>query len=264
MRYYLAKLVIILILISPMAAEAGNIDCLAIREGDRYLVKDGENCDVRYSPASTFKIVLAVIGFESGILKDENRPVWHSEKPVSFLSDYWSGDKAPLTWMRYSIVWYSQSLTSNLGMKAFQKYIDLLNYGNRDLSGNEGQNDGLTQAWLSSSLKISPYEQLDFVEKLAQEKLDVSKDSQKKAKNLIRLFEESMLTNGWNLYGKTGTDVDRKTGERRGYFVGFATKQERLISFVTHASGEKDSRIGGVFAKGSFMSNKRARELFEE
>lgn len=263
MKHPLTKLTIILTFIS-LSAKAETIDCLAVREGNKYLIIEGKNCDVMYSPASTFKIPLAVIGFESGILKDENRPVWHSKKPVDFLFDYWSGDKTPLTWMKYSIVWYSQELTSKLGQKTFQKYVNLLNYGNKDLSGNEGQNDGLTQAWLSSSLKISSLEQLDFIEKLAQEKLDISKESQKKTRNLIHLFEESLLTNGWILYGKTGTDVDRKTSERRGYFVGFATKQKRLVSFVIHISGEIDSKVGGIFAKRDFINNKRVKKLFEE
>lgn len=50
---------------------------------------------MQYSPASTFKIPLAVIGFESGILKDENNPIWKTKEPVDFLQDYWVGEKTP-------------------------------------------------------------------------------------------------------------------------------------------------------------------------
>lgn len=229
-------------------ANAETIDCFIVKEGEKFLTKEGKNCDVQYSPASTFKLPLAVIGFESGILKDENHPIWQAKEPPTFLRDYWSGDKTPATWMRYSIVWYSQMLTTKLGEKNFQKYVDRLNYGNRDLSG------GLTAAWLSSSLKISPNEQIIFIDALAKNELPFSKNSQMQVKNLARLFEESMLSDGWDIYGKTGTDVDFVSGERRGYFVGFSIKNDRLIDFVIHISGEKNSPISGIYAKKIAMN----------
>lgn len=230
-------------------SKAEMIDCFIAREGKNYLIKEGNDCLTRYSPASTFKIPLAVIGYETKFLKDENHPIWKSEKPVTKLQDYWSGAKTPLSWMKYSVVWYSQILTTKLGMERFQNYINKLNYGNRNLAGNNGLNDGLTESWLSSSLLISPFEQVAFIEKLAKNQLPFSKEAQMKTKNLIRLFEESILSDEWVIYGKTGTDVDRKTGERRGYFVGFATKGKRLVSFVIHITGKVDSRTGGLSSK---------------
>jgi len=233
-----------------VSAQTNNmVDCFIVKEETKYLINEGENCNTRYSPASTFKIPLALIGYESGILKDENHPIWKSEKPITFLKDYWSKEKTPASWMRYSIVWYSQMLTTKLGIKNLQKYIDKLNYGNRDLSGNAGMNDGLTQSWLSSSLLISPLEQINFIELLAKNDLPFSKKSQMETKNLIRLFDESLLSNGWILYGKTGTDIDKKTGERRGYFVGFGTKDKRIISFAIHTSADKNSKVSGIYSK---------------
>ncbi len=230
------------------SAHAEKIDCFIVKEGEKYLIKEGKNCDTRYSPASTFKVPLAVIGFESGILKDENHPIWKSTEPVTSFVDYWGGEKTPLAWMRYSVVWYSQMLTKKLGEKKFQEYVDRMNYGNRDLSG------GLTEAWLSTSLKISPNEQIYFIEDLAQNKLPFSKEAQIQAKNLARLFEESQLSNGWTIYGKTGTDIDKTSLDRSGYFVGFATKDDRLIAFVSHVSDKKDSRTKGIYAKKLAMN----------
>lgn len=123
-----------------------------------------------------------------------------------------------------------------------------MNYGNRDLSG------GIAEAWLSSSLKISPNEQISFIEFLAKNQLNFSKSAQMQAKNLIRLFEESNLSSGWGIHGKTGTDVDRVSGERRGYFVGFATKDDRLVSFVIHMSNEKNSQMSGIYVKKIAMN----------
>ena len=248
MRYLFTA--IFVLLSSPFSfANAESLDCFLVKEGGNYLVQEGKNCDVRYSPASTFKIALAVIGYDSKILKDENHPIWQSPKSLTFLQDYWAGEKSPTSWMRFSIVWYSQELTKKLGAKKFQNYVDNFDYGNRDLSGNPGLNDGLTESWLSSSLLISPNEQISFIEKLAKNQLPVSQKAQIKAKNILRLFEESQMSNGWTLYGKTGSPVDRITGDRAGYFVGFATKNERLISFVVHISGDKNSNVKGIKSK---------------
>ncbi|HVQ14880.1 MAG TPA: penicillin-binding transpeptidase domain-containing protein, partial [Vicinamibacterales bacterium] len=40
------------------------------------LVRTGNRCDERLTPASTFKIPLSLIGFDSGILTDAARPAW--------------------------------------------------------------------------------------------------------------------------------------------------------------------------------------------
>ena len=37
-------------------------------------------CDRRVSPASTFKVPLALIGYDAGILQDEFNPVWDWQK----------------------------------------------------------------------------------------------------------------------------------------------------------------------------------------
>ncbi len=235
--------------LTSLSAKAQAIDCFIVKEGTNYLINQGGNCDTQYSPASTFKIALALIGYESGILKNENHPIFKAKEPPKYMSEYWSGENTPLTWMKYSTVWYSQIITTKLGIKNFQKYVDQLDYGNKDLSGDATLHNGLTQSWLSSSLQISSSQQINFIEKLATNKLPFSQKSQIKTKILLQLYEESRLSDGWNLYGKTGTDVDSKTGERKGYFVGFGTKEDRMISFVIHISDEQNSKAGGIYAK---------------
>jgi beta-lactamase class D len=239
----------LLSVLSPQLYAAQTIDCIIVKKGNEFLLKEGKSCDVRYSPGSTFKIALSVMGFESGILKDDNHPIWHSKEPVKFLKAYWDGDKTPSSWMRYSVVWYSQILTTKLGMKKFQSFVDQFDYGNRDLSGNPGENDGLIRSWISSSLLISPSEQINFIEKLARNQLPASKESQVKTKNLMRLYDESVSSDNWEIYGKTGTDIDKKTKEHRAYFVGFAERNGEIISFVSHLSDPEDKTLYGLNAK---------------
>lgn len=54
--------------------------------------------------------------------------------------------------------------------------------GNQDTSGDKGKNNGLTHSWLSSSLEISPEEQIDFLQKLLDNKLPVSLKSHEMTK----------------------------------------------------------------------------------
>jgi beta-lactamase class D len=233
-------------------ANADTIDCLLVKKGNKILIEEGKDCHTLYSPNSSFKIPLAIIGFESGILKGRHSPIWEPQKPVTFLQYYHDGEQSPSSWMRFSVVWYSQILTQKLGIKKFQEYVDKLGYGNQDLSGDEGQNNGLTDSWLTSSLKITPLQQLAFIEKLAKNQLPFSKSSQIKTKDLIKLMEESSRSNWWSMHGKTGSSDFDKSNRKEGYFVGFAEKNGEIISFVIHMSGkdgDKKSQAGGIHAK---------------
>jgi beta-lactamase class D len=114
--------------------------------------------------------------------------------------------------------------------------VKRLGYGNQDLSGDAGQNNGLTAAWLSSSLLISSEQQAAFLEKLIVDQLPVGLDAHRKTRNI--LFRE-VLHKGWKLYGKTGSgrQLDaqgHKTDLQHGWFVGWITKNERTIVFVYH------------------------------
>jgi len=254
-------------LISTFAKiNAQTIDCIIVKKGEQLLIKEGENCNTAYSPNSTFKIPLAVMGFESSVLKTAHNPVWKPQKPVTYLKQYHNHEQSPSSWMRFSVVWYSQILTQKLGMKTFQNYVNKFNYGNKNLSGDEGKNNGLTDSWISSSLTITPFEQIAFIEKLAKNELPVSQKAQEKTKDLTKLVEESLHTNGWSLYGKTGAADFDKTNKKEGYFIGFAKKNEDIISFVMHTSGvigDKSEKIGGVFAKKLLIDRMIKEDIFK-
>lgn len=198
------------------------------------LLREGP-CDVRRSPCSTFKVPLALMGFDAGVLKDAHHPEW------DYLPEYSSNRPEeqtrinPTSWEAISVVWYSQKLTRALGMKTFQKYVDQFQYGNRDLSGAPGQNNGLTNAWLQTSLLISPDEQAAFVQKLLKRKLGVSSHAYEMTEAILPQFPAE---DGWTLTGKTGTGFQEKadgTPDRKkqlGWFIGWATKGDRRVIFV--------------------------------
>ena len=166
----------IFIILTTYVIKNAYADCFILADRKKFIINEGE-CKTRYTPASTFKIAISVMGYNEGILIDENNPkVKFKEGYVDWL-DNWKQTYYPNLWIKNSCVWYSQFITKKLGFKKFKNYVNKLNYGNGNVSGDKGKSNGLTNAWLSSSLKISPIEQLKFLEKLISNKLPVSKQS---------------------------------------------------------------------------------------
>ena len=243
-----------LIMVNILGIYAGE-SCLFIQEfpTEKILVEEGP-VDDRVSPCSTFKIVLSLIGYDQQILVNETSPVWkfHDEYISWNILDLpqWKADQTPTTWMKHSCVWFSQVLTKRLGMETFQRYIQLLHYGNEDLGGDKGKNNGLTQAWLSSSLKISPREQVHFIQKFMDHKLPFSDNAYRFTRNI--LFVED-LPAGYKLYAKTGSGSDR-AGEGTngisqpiGWFVGWVEppkdKPGQILTFASLVRGQVDDAI---------------------
>lgn len=173
-----------------------------------------ELCKMRESPCSTFKVPLALMAFDANILKDESTLYkWDGKKRFR---EVWNQDHTAASWMKESVLWYSQRLTPKLGMKRMKKYLQEFDYGNQDLSG------GLQTSWLSSndvkdSLKISPLEQLEFMKKWWTRELPVSKHAYEMTDKITYLETSS---NGYALNGKTGSGYLGKKNERQlGWFI---------------------------------------------
>jgi beta-lactamase class D len=225
--------------------------CFLAKENNTVIKQDG-NCASRYAPCSSFKIALSLMGYDSGVLKDETHPEWLFKEGYVDWLEVWKQPQNPTSWMKNSCVWYSQVLTQKLGMNKFKGYVAKFNYGNQDVSGDKGQDNGLTNSWLSSSLAISPEEQTVFLQKLLDNKLPIRAKAHKMTRNI--LFVEA-LPHGWKLYGKTGSGrqldkTGQKTDLQHGWFVGWIEKDGRVIVFADHiADDSKQESYAGPRAK---------------
>lgn len=174
-----------------------------------------ERCRKQLPACSTFKVPLAVMAFDSGILKDESVTLkWDGKKDSREESNR---DHNAQTWMKQSIVWFSQRLTPKLGKKKIQKYLNDFDYGNKDLAA------GIQQAWLVSpsdegpALKISAYEQLEFMKKLWTSSLPASARSMQKTRDITYL---ETSPRGTKLSGKTGSNFyDKNHQIHLGWFI---------------------------------------------
>lgn len=187
------KVFFMLVMIMGNVYGQSSENCFIAKENGK-IIKQVGDCNKRYSPFSTFKIALALMGFDVGILKsaEEPRLQFTDEIKERFgspnklpIMQLWYRAHTPTTWMRYSVVWFSQEITQKLGPEKFQEYTKKLNYGNADVSGTSRKNDGIFNAWLGSSLAISALEQVEFIEKLNSRNLPISKNAQENTINLL-------------------------------------------------------------------------------
>lgn len=132
--------------------------------------------------------------------------------------------------------------------KGIQQFLNDFNYGNKDFSG------GLKDSWVSSSLKISAYEQQAFIAKFWKEELSLSKKAVDLTKKIIFIKK---IKNS-ELYGKTGTGcsvghvcMDRPD-KMIGNFVGVLKSGTKTYVFATNASDlKKQERPAGPRLRNS-------------
>lgn len=154
--------------------------------------------------------------------------------------------------MKDSCVWFSKELVKRLGFENFKNYISLLHYGNEEIFGDLGTVDGFLHCWLSSSLKISPLQQICFLQRLLTEKLPVNGYAQEMTKKILFLEE----INGYQLFGKSGTGF-QNGGNQMGWFVGWVKKLEKTLPFAILIQDEKNNEISA-----GARARERIKQLF--
>ena len=242
------------------AAAAAPVCTLLVEAGSGKVVeRQGGGCETRNSPASTFKIAIAVMGYDAKILGGAHAPAWPYRPEYEAWMDSWKTTVDPTRWLRDSVVWYSREITRRLGAARFQAGVDRLDYGNRDLSGDPGKHNGLTNAWLSSSLKISPAEQVAFLRRLLNHQAPVSRAAIDRTAEIMPQYP---LPNGWTVHGKTGTGFQRaadgKTDPDRqfGWFVGWVEKGQRRLVFARLIQDERRNEYrAGLRARDSVLAD---------
>ncbi|MEO9901911.1 class D beta-lactamase [Nisaea sp.] len=225
--------------------------------GER-LIDEGA-CETRQSPASTFKIAISLMGYDAGILQTPEQPEWPFEEGYIDWRKAWRAPANPTRWMRESVVWYSQQVTLRLGAERYAKYVDCFSYGNRDVSGGPGNGNGLTEAWLSSSLRISPLEQVGFLRKLVRRELPVSDGA---VRNTATLLKHEPQPGGWLVFGKTGTGLPRDKADRLlrgkpfGWFVGWAEHSDGSVVFARLIQeAKRPLRPAGLLARDGLLDD---------
>ena len=125
-----------------------------------------------------------------------------------------------------------------------------------DFSGDPGKSNGLERAWITSSLQVSPTEQVVFLRRLVNRDLPVSRSAMEMTAATVEGFEAA---GGWAVKGKTGMAYPRLSDGSLdkehpwGWFVGWAVKDGRTLVFA---------RLDQDEARREGYASVRAREDF--
>jgi beta-lactamase class D len=227
----------------PLLAHSAD-HCLAIADAasGKWLVHEGV-CDKRLPPMSTFKLPIALMGYDAGVLRDEQSPVLPFREGYVDWRPTWRHAHDPSSWMQESVVWYSQQITLQLGAERFAAYVKRFGYGNADVGGDPGKDNGLSASWLGSSLRISPDEQVAFLRRLLNRELQVKPQAYDTSAALLRRADS---VGGWQVFGKTGSGSDG--GKRLGWYVGWLERDGRRMVFAQAGDGN------GMQVRDSFLA----------
>ena len=202
--------------------------CLAMADAasGAWLLHEGV-CGKRLPPMSTFKLPIALMGYDAGVLWDEHAPVLPFKQGYVDWRPVWRQAHDPSSWMTESVVWYSQQVTLQLGADRFAGYVQRFGYGNADVGGDPGKDNGLAESWLGSSLRISPDEQVAFLRRVVNRELGLKPQAYDMAAALVRRPDR---VGGWQVFGKTGSGSD--AGRQLGWYVGWLERDGQRVVFA--------------------------------
>ncbi len=166
---------------------------------DTYTITNRQLSTQRFSPFSTYKLPLTIMALEDQHVRYPGQAKWYD--PLEHPADPWW----PISWttqphdlrsaFQHSVNWYFQDLAAALDRQRVINHLRTWGYGNGVIVGSP------RRYWLSSALKISPMEQIQFLRLFQEEHLGISKETTEATKQVCLVEERE----GRRLYAKTGT-----------------------------------------------------------
>lgn len=186
------------------------------READTLLVWNEARTEKRFTPASTFKIANSLVGLDTGAVKDVDEILPYGGKPQRIKE--WERDMGLRDAIKISNVAIYQELARRIGLERMRAGVKKLGYGNMEIG------DVVDRFWLDGPLAISAVEQTQFLSRLVDEKLPVTRDATAAVKD-ITLVEK---TDDYELHAKTGWQFE----EKLGWWVGWVVRDGKVYPFA--------------------------------
>lgn len=198
-------------------------------KGVAKVLEGGARARRRMSPCSTFKIPNSVIGLETGAIPSADYVIRFDEKKHrtgTFWVEAWGKDQDLRSAFRVSAVWYFRELAGRLGPGNMKAFVERFGYGNRDTSAWEAP------FWIGSTLRISPVEQVEFLDRLFRNEFGVTPGHLGTLEGFMRQEEKD----GRVLHFKTGACTDADAGPEV-WLVGFVQNGPERTYFALNAGG---------------------------
>ncbi len=193
-------------------------------------VHNKERAERVFLPASTFKILNTLIALEEKVVVNAKEVIKWDGKDKGWKE--WNRDQSIETAFPISCVWFFQELAKRIGKEKYATWLTRIKYGN-GRTGNE-----VTTFWLDGDLRISLFQQIEFLEKLYEEGLPF----QKQHYNILKKLMIVEKTPHYTIRAKTGWA--QRVKPQYGWYVGYVQTKDDVWFFATNIEirGKNDRR----------------------
>jgi len=181
--------------LAPLFTERGLDGCFVVQRRADTIRVNPERAATPFRPASTFKIVNALVALESGIAPNADFLLPWDGVRREFPA--WNADLTLEQAFRASAVWYFVELGRLNGRERLGAAMRALDYGNADATGSD-------QFWLDGGLRISADGQVRVLDRIARGDGPFSARSLGQLRQIMLLDKGSGAQGDWALYAKTG------------------------------------------------------------
>ena len=214
----------------PFFEEYGVQGCFLLYDlnNDLYQIYNSRRCEEGFLPASTFKILNALIALETGVVTDENTVIpWDS---IVRTEEAWNRAHTLASAIQYSAVPYFQEVARQIGPERMKEYIDDSDFGRMDIT-----KETIDRFWLWGDSRITPWEQMNFIIHFFNNQLPFSTENIDLVKKMIILKQ----TDKWIFSGKTGMTV--QDGKNIGWQVGYHEENGNTWLYVCNVESGQDN-----------------------
>jgi len=178
---------------------------------------DLKRASTEYVPASTFKMLNALIGLEHHKATTTEVFKWDGQKR---LFPDWEKDMTLGDAMKASAIPVYQELARRIGLDLMSKEMQRVGFGNANIGSK------VDNFWLVGPLKVTPQQEAQFAYQLANKTLPFSKNVQEQVQSMVFIEEK----NGRKIYAKSGWgwDVEPQVGWLTGWVV---QPQGEIVAF---------------------------------
>lgn len=169
--------------------------------------------DSSFAPGSTFNIMITLIALETGRLTDENSVIKTTRDSITLKDAFKRNDDEAF-----------QQVAISIGKDTMQQWIDSLHYGKVKIHTTE------EPFWTNDSLKITPDEQLGFIDKLYFSSLPFQKRVMQIVQHLM--FQENNTE--YSLAYQTSLTAGA-SGRQNGWVLGWVEENRHVYFFVMNA-----------------------------
>ncbi|KYQ85182.1 class D beta-lactamase [Acinetobacter sp. NRRL B-65365] len=176
---------------------------------------DLSRADQRYIPASTFKMLNALIGIQHHKTSPNEVFKWDGQKRA-FRS--WEKDLTLAEAMQASAVPVYQELARRIGLELMASEVKRVGYGNQNIGTQ------VDSFWLVGPLEITPVEEVKFAYALAKQQLPFDPSTQQQVRDML-LIEN---VQGIRIYAKSGWGMD--VNPQVGWWTGWVEQPNGQVT----------------------------------